>query len=191
MNWQVSGSILSISGLTLLIISILLLRDGLQHQNAKWEMQNTKYLRNGYDIFWDQFKFDEDILIVIASLSILVGIVQFFLPFMFCCLKHKVKQLPDLKRNIQLWIGTNLVLAFVATACFALSLIYKIGSVGMKGPDHLGRLSALYDEWTYDKGLAYCIIIFCDMVVLFLTTMMMARWSCSLSRQARLDRNLY
>jgi len=186
MNWQVSGSILSISGLTLLIISILLLRDGLQHQNAKWEVQNAKYLRNGYDIFWDQFKFDEDILIVIAVLSILVAIVQSFLPILFGCMKQK-----NLKRNIQLWIGTNLVLAFVATACFALSLIYKIGSVGMKGPDHLGRLSALYDEWTYDKGLAYCIIIFCDMVVLFLTTMMMARWSCSLNRQARLDRNLY
>ncbi|ODM87722.1 hypothetical protein Ocin01_18960 [Orchesella cincta] len=187
MNWKAAGLILTIAGLTVLIISIIVLRDGINHQNAKWEIHNAPYLKHGYDIFWEQFKFDEDILIVISSLSILVGTVQFFLPFMFCCLKQT-----DMKRNIQLWIGTNLVLAFVATACFALCMVYDIASVGMKGPDHLGRLSALYDSWTYTNGIAYVVIIFCDMVVLYLTTLMMARWSCTLSNRDRQEQsNLY
>ncbi|ODM87334.1 hypothetical protein Ocin01_19348 [Orchesella cincta] len=128
MNWKAAGLILTIAGLTVLIVSIIVLRDGINHQNAKWEIHNAPYLKHGYDIFWEHSRYET---------------------------KHSA-----MDRN-------EPVLAFVATACFALCMVYDIASVGMKGPDHLGRLSALYDSWTYTNGIAYVVIIF--LIWLFFT----------------------
>jgi len=80
-------------GLAVISISAIVLYDAIDHKNREWEIRNSPYIKYGYDVFWDQFKFDDDVLIILTPLTLLVGIVQLLLPALFCCLKAKVHKL--------------------------------------------------------------------------------------------------
>ncbi|XP_021964621.1 uncharacterized protein LOC110859898 isoform X2 [Folsomia candida] len=173
MSFRVVGLVLAVFGLAVVITSSLVLYDAVQHINRQREMQHAPYIKYGYDVFWDSFKFDTDILAILASLAILVGIVQMIMPAIFCCRTDK-----DMRKSIKLWIGTNSILIFLALSCFVLGMVYRIDTVGVRTTHYNGRQSNTYlsSWWRYDKGQAYLGALGIDVFVLIGVIVWMVRW---------------
>jgi len=174
MNVRTVGVVIFLFGLGVILCSAIVLYDAISHKNRYWELQQAPYVKHGYDVFWDQFKYEADILVILTPLTLLVGLVQSILPALFCCLEPK-----DLRKTIQLWIGTNGVLFFMTLACFILGIIYSVDTVGIKTYHYNGRGSDTYlsSWWKYDKGVAYLAALGCDLIILFGVIVWMIRWT--------------
>ncbi len=91
--------------------------DAISYKNRQWELQHAPYVKYGYDVFWDTFKFDDDILVILTPLTLLVGLVQMIVPALFCCLKTKVcTMVKKLRCNVH----------YVIDICNEVSLYYRI-----------------------------------------------------------------
>jgi len=90
--------------------------------------------------------------------------------------------LQDLKKMVQLWLATNIVLGVMALACFIISCIYRVDTLGFKRVNYEGRFSNTYfhSSWYYDKGQAYMGVLGSDMIVLIIMIVMMIRWRLSM-----------